>query len=689
MVDSIGRALAVVEFDMDGKIIAVNDNFLQLVGYEKQELIGQHHRILCSREEVESDEYKGFWRNLNEGNFQSGEFCRIGHEGNLVWIQAAYNPILDVSGKPWKVFKVAIDLTDRKAMEQDLLVAKDRAEQAAVAKGMFLANMSHEIRTPMNAIIGFTELLIDSPLNPTQHKHMQTVRQSARSLLGLLNDILDTAKLERGALELDKRAFSLKHLCEQILVELQLQADKKGLALNLEYPPETHDHVMGDELRIRQILINMLGNAIKFTATGEVRLKVDNTHKGVQMQVIDTGIGIAADRLEHIFTPFTQADASMARRFGGTGLGTTIARQLTELMGGKISVTSREGHGSCFTIFLPLTAASIEDRPAKIITAELPTLNILIADDVPQNIEVLELMLTRDGHQVRTANNGLDAWAKFQEGIFDIILMDIQMPDVDGLQASKIIRDWEKLQQRTPTPIIALTASVLPKDRQDAYNAGMNGFASKPIDKAVLYAEIARCLNLDIASPKIIANTNSKLAIIDVATAEARWGDSDRLYKAITQFCEEFKRNPLQMDSADSQTLAHRFKGAAANLGLNQVTQILAEIEKTQTPQPIQFASLALALSEVEAHIRNRLSAPQQIDDSNHDVPIALLECIAIACKHSTIDDEAMAQLKNLLSATDWSKLEDTLDQFDFDAATALLKEWMDNANWVNREPAK
>lgn len=694
VVQSIGRALAVAEFDMDGTIIAINDNFLHLTGYTREELVGRHHRTLCSREESGSHDYKLFWDNLNKGNFQSGEFRRIGRDGNSIWIQAAYNPILDVDGKPWKVFKVAIDLTDRKTMEHDLLIAKDRAEQAAVAKGMFLANMSHEIRTPMNAIIGFTELLIDSPLNPTQHKHMQTVRHSARSLLGLLNDILDTAKLERGALELDKRPFSLKQLCEQILAELQLQADKKGLALNLEYPPETNSYFMGDELRIRQILINMLGNAIKFTLQGHVRLKVDNTNNGVQLQVIDTGIGIAPDRIEHIFTPFTQADASMARRFGGTGLGTTIARQLTELMGGTISVTSEEGQGSCFTILLPLTVATAHDRPEKITNAQLPPLKILIADDVPQNLEVLELMLSRDGHQVRSSSNGLDAWTKFQEEIFDIILMDIQMPEVDGLQASKIIRDWEQLQQRKPIPIIALTASVLPKDQYDAYQAGMNGFASKPIDKIALYTEIARCLSLEIAehqAPGAYAPLNEDIApaVIDLASAEARWGDSERLYKAIAQFCEEFKRNPLKLDSSNSQALAHRFKGAAANLGLNQVTQILADIEQSQTPQVPQLAALALAMNDVDAQIRNRLSilsqtsALSQTDESQREVPVALLQRITAASQHSTIDDEAMTQLKTLMHSTHWSQLEDTLDQFDFDAATVLLEQWMNTATWV------
>jgi len=687
VVQAIGRALAVAEFDMDGTIIAANENFLQLTGYEKADLVGQHHRILCTPEEAASDDYKIFWNNLNQGNFQSGEFCRIGREGNTIWIQAAYSPILNADGKPWKIFKVAIDLTDRKAMEEDLLIAKDRAEQAAVAKGMFLANMSHEIRTPMNAIIGFTELLIDSPLNPSQHKHMQTVRHSARSLLGLLNDILDTAKLERDALELDNRPFSLKQLCEQILAELQLLADKKGLALNLEYLPETHNHVAGDELRIRQILMNIIGNAIKFTLEGEVLLKVENRKDGVQFQVIDTGIGIAADRIESIFTPFTQADASMARRFGGTGLGTTIARQLTELMGGTISLSSREGHGSCFTIFLPLAAANAEKRPQKVSITQLPPLNILIADDVPQNLEVLELMLKRDGHRITSASNGLTAWTKFQEETFNIILMDIQMPEVDGLQASRIIRDWEQLQQRNPTPIIALTASVLPKDREDAYQAGMNGFASKPIDKSVLYAEIARCLNLDteVHRPTTALSTDLTPAVIDVVAAEARWGDSERLYKAISQFCEEFKRNPLQEGSNDSQALAHRFKGAAANLGLNQVAQILADIEQSKTLESSQLAALALALAEVKTELAKHVKPEPQTNTADGEVPLDLLKRVATACQHSTIDDEGLEQLKALLSNLHSSQLEDTLDQFDFEAATALLQQWMNTATWVTQ----
>jgi two-component system sensor histidine kinase/response regulator len=690
VVQAMSKALAVAEFDMDGNIIAINNNFLALTGYAESEILGRHHRQLCLPEEVASEEYRLFWQKLQQGEFQSGEFCRVGIDGNQVWIQAAYNPILDVDGKPWKVFKVAIDLSERKAIERDLVVAKERAEQASIAKGMFLANMSHEIRTPMNAIIGFTELLLDSPLSPSQHKQMHTVRQSARSLLGLLNDILDTAKLERGALELDTHAFSMQELCQQIIAELQLQADRKGLVLHLDYPENLRTLVLGDELRIRQILLNLLGNAVKFTQQGEVRLKLQDAGNNIRIQIIDTGIGIAADRIEHIFTPFTQADASMARRFGGTGLGTTIARQLTELMGGTISVTSREGEGSCFEVLLPLGAASASEVSIATQATELPPLRILVADDVPQNRELLELILRRDGHEVWCANNGLEGWALYQEHIFDIVLMDIQMPEVDGLQATKIIREWERLQQRKAIPIIALTASVLPKDRKDADLAGMDGFASKPIDKPELYREIARCLQLD-NTPANNARPNTEALenpVIDFASAESRWGDKATLHKAIERFCNDFKHAPLSLENPDLSAQVHRLKGAAANLGLRRVTQILQQIEQpdsTATPlAELLLSSLPAAIAQVQTTLTGILPTPIHPSRAT-EVPQALLEVMVQACQRSSIDEECLIQLHQLMPASEQAQLDEALDMFDFDAAAKLLRHWITNAPWVTR----
>lgn len=684
VVHAISHAMAVAEFDMNGYIIDANENFLALTGYELKELYGKHHSILCRPEEINSKDYRDFWENLRQGNFQRGEFLRLGKAGKEIWIQAAYNPIFDADGKPWKIVKLATDLSERKAMETDLMIAKDHAEKASSAKGMFLANMSHEIRTPMNAIIGFTELLIHSDLQADQLKHLQTVRRSAGSLLALLNDILDTAKLERGALELDLEIFSLKELCNQILQELQIQADKKSLALIFDYSPGTRDYVLGDALRIRQVLINLVGNAVKFTLQGKITLQIAEDGANIIIKVIDTGIGIAEDRIHHIFTPFTQADASMARRFGGTGLGTTIARQLTELMGGTITATSVLGEGSCFEVSLPLPAAHATKKLRPTQLTPLPILNILIADDVPQNIEVLQLMLTRDGHRTTTASNGLEAFDRFQHSSFDIVLMDIQMPEVDGLQACKMIRQWEQEQAKKNTPIIALTASVLEQDRRDAKTAGMNGFASKPIDLIELYNEIARCLGIAQPAEKTLQQPSNSHAIIDWHNAGQRWGDRAVLTKAIHRFCSDSQHFLLLENNIDAKKIqqeAHRIKGAAANLGLMSLAQIAHQIEQENPITTKRFKDFSAMLARIDTELNK---APDNGDvivtaPLSGVIDIKLLKSLQQAYHHGSFDDEAYHQLAKLISPVALATLDEALEQFDFEAAETIVHTWIKN----------
>ncbi|WP_323814071.1 MHYT domain-containing protein [Cellvibrio sp. NN19] len=602
------------------------------------------------------------------------------------WVTERASGVYDEKGKLKWIDGVIIDITDSKAMQTDLVVAKDSAEQAATAKGMFLANMSHEIRTPMNAIIGFTELLLDSPQQPEQLRHLQTVNRSARSLLSLLNDILDTAKLERGAVELDTKAFSLHEAVQQIINEQVNQAQKKGLQLSVNFAKSMRDFVLGDELRLRQILLNLIGNAIKFTQHGSVTLDISEKNDRVIFKVIDTGIGIPADRIQHIFTPFTQADASMARRFGGTGLGTTIARQLTELMGGSINVTSELNQGSCFEVELPLPATEAIKPISAATTISLPILHILIADDVPQNIEVLQLMLTRDGHRTITASNGMEAFEQFKKHKFDLVLMDIQMPEVDGLQACRMIRQWEREQAVEATPIIALTASVLEQDRKDASTAGMNGFASKPIVRTELHNEIARCLGLIKTEATPTQNKNELTQDIDWQSAEQRWGDRTALTKAIQSFFADntkptafFMQPENQHKHLEAQQEAHRIKGAAANLGLISLMQVAQQIEQSETMNADLFEQMKTAFENIIAQIK-----PIETDKTNsaihHQWNRALLEKLLAAYSHGTFDDEAYRELTKTISSEHIAPLEQALDQFDFDLAANVIQSWIDQS---------
>ncbi|MGY8830296.1 MAG: ATP-binding protein, partial [Pseudomonadales bacterium] len=327
--------------------------------------------------------------------------------------------------------------------------------------------------------------------------------------------------------------------CEQVCATQRLSAENKGLTLKLDYPAQLLEFYRGDALRLQQVLTNLLGNAVKFTIEGRVCLHVQGEPGAIRLIVEDSGIGIAADRLEKIFEPFAQADASMSRRFGGTGLGTTISRQLVELMGGRLRVESTLGEGSRFIVELPLRAGQ---RLAPLVRQSLPqlaALHILAADDVPQNLELLQLNLQRLGHQVTCVADGQAAVEAFTHGTFDLILMDVQMPLVDGLEASRRIRALEAAGQRVPLPIIALTASVLDQDRQAALDAGMNGFASKPLDLPGLLAEMARLLGTAQQGGEPQQPVTASGGMFDWLRGASLWGGPVQMSQAIQRFLSE------------------------------------------------------------------------------------------------------------------------------------------------------
>lgn len=691
-VTAISKAMALTEFDLDGTILDINDNALALFGYDKAEVIGQHHAMFCPPELVVSEQYRQVWAELSAGHFRTGEYRRIGKGGREVWIQASYNPILDTDGKPFKVVKLATDLTPRRVMEQELRAARDRAEAAAAARSSFLANMSHEIRTPMNAIIGFTDLLLETSLSSEQRRHLSTVQQSSRSLLGLLNDILDTAKLDRGAIELEHLDFSLRELCEQVVATQRLAAENKGLQLHLEYPVTVSDLFCGDPLRLQQVLMNLLGNAVKFTQQGEVRLEVSGEPGAIRLAVRDTGIGIASDRLDKIFEPFAQADASMSRRFGGTGLGTTISRQLVELMGGRLRVESVEGRGSCFSVELPLQVGrrSVPQQPATL--PELGALNILAADDVRQNLELLQLNLQRLGYHVRGVADGESALRAFGEERFDVILMDVQMPGVDGLEASRRIRHLEAREGRQAIPIIALTASVLDRDRQAALDAGMNGFASKPLDMNALLWEMARLLGGQDGTRTPSGQTMSvEEGLFDWVRGSQLWGGPLRMAQAVGAFVVEQRtlvasiRRLLEAGEWDEgRALAHRLHGAASNLALTHLTQLARSIEHAFGVH--NEDSLQGLLAELEQTLKTIIEVVPQVPEWGSVAEIAVIDPgmlserlrqLRVVLARGGLDDASLSSLEQTLIGTSYAEvmgeLRTALDEFDFDQALVTL----------------
>ncbi|MBV2236032.1 MAG: PAS domain S-box protein [Sterolibacterium sp.] len=709
-VAAISRSLASAEYDLAGRLLTANDNFLKLMGYTLNEIRGCHQRIFCAPEEIVSTTYAQRWLRLLKGEFETGEYLRIGKNGRQVWLQASWNPILDAEGRPFKIIMLASDLSQRHAMEQELRVAKEQAEHAAAARSSFLANMSHEIRTPMNAIIGFSGALLDSPLDSEQRRQLNTVNQSARSLLRLLNDILDTAKLEKGAVLLESLDFSLRELCHQILEALQINANKKNLLLVLDYPEATPEYFRGDNLRLQQVLVNLLGNAIKFTERGQVTLRVRYLHDEInklRIDVVDTGIGMSTEQLAHIFDPFAQADASTTRRFGGTGLGTTISRQLVELMQGQISVDSTPGTGTTFSVHLPLPLGQMRQTNRTQRRLKLPALHILAVDDVSENLELLKILLSRDHHQLTLASSGSTAVTLCQETCFDLILMDLQMPGMDGLEATRRIRADELSQQRRPVPVIALSASVLAEDREAAQQAGMNGFADKPIDLSRLYAEIARVLNLEAleeletvvldtpenrsATPSGTAISGSPEAPIDWVRGQQLWGSQAQLQEAVQRFLLNNPDVPQHLQILQNQAdwpalaaLAHRVRGAAGNLGLTPLFKLLGALETAARDENSHTVNRLLAdcpaiwqavISNLQANLQDvpATTATHRLDAAVHQQAIRAIEQSSKALARGELSRSALAALAELLPAGWLNAIHDAIDSFDFARARQAL----------------
>jgi signal transduction histidine kinase/CheY-like chemotaxis protein len=431
-------------------------------------------------------------------------------DGHWIWIEANPTLVFDERGEPIEFIDVVRDVTQAKTVEADLEDARRRAEGAAAAKSAFLANMSHELRTPLTSIIGFSRLLGErDELVQESRRYARRILDASEALLAIINDVLDFSKLEAGQAELEIQPLSVRQLVDETCGIVAIQAAARGLELKAELDPKTPALIGGDTARLRQVLLNFLSNAVKFTEAGSITVKT--TWRGrkrsgrLRVEVIDTGAGIAAESLGRLFERFSQAEVSINRTHGGTGLGLAICKGMVELMGGEVGVDTVLGEGSSFWFEIPASAAAAPAaQPTEAeIAADCPPLSILMVDDTAVNRELVKLMLEPLGLKVEEASGGADGVQAAMTKSYDLILMDVRMPGVDGLEATRLIRAVSALNRRTP--ILALTADVQAENAAACRSAGMDDVLAKPIVPSELIGKLMQW-GSPAAEPKAAAS---------------------------------------------------------------------------------------------------------------------------------------------------------------------------------------
>ncbi len=524
------------------------------------------------------------------------------HDGSIRYTYSKGRPIY-VKKKVVKLLGAVLDITERKNFENELKKEKEKAEASAKAKELFLANTSHEIRTPMNAIIGIIELLKKTSLSEDQLDYLGIIESSSDNLLYILNDILDVSKIESGKLEFEQTGFRMKEVIKNVLKTSIYKARAKHLELSCNVGTKHDDLILlGDPVRLNQILLNLVNNAIKFTEKGHVIIDVTSKSKAdnqlrLKFHVIDTGIGIPEEKQQQIFEDFEQADTSTTRKYGGTGLGLSISRKLIEMMGGKLKVQSIVGKGSTFSFELNFRRGSHLDLQDSKIGQEynikklkLSDKSILIVEDQEFNLLIVRQILEPYGCRIDNAFNGKEAIKKFTDNNYDLILMDIQMPVMDGIETTRFIRDHMPYP-KSGIPIIALTAHAIKGDREKYLNLGMNNYLSKPFQARELILTIAQELKLDILTPeedKRPQNLSGQKKLYDLSQInEMSGGNKEFVIQMITSFIEqtkmaitEMKDQIDKMDYAEIAKIAHKHKTSFSFMGIQSLFEEIINIEE-------------------------------------------------------------------------------------------------------------
>ncbi len=486
-----------------GKITYVNDKFCQISKFSREELIGKDHKIINSGYHPK-EFIKNLWQTIASGEIWKGEVKNSAKDGSYYWVDTTIVPFFNDKGKPIQYIAIRADITEKKKVEADLIAAKKIAENSVKIKEEFLRNMSHEIRTPMNSIIGFTDLLLETKLNPDQNEFLGRIKKSSSTLLVLTNDILDSSKLESGKLIFESIDFDLIELIDQVIKMIEDKAKKKGIELSLFIDSKCPRYINGDPTRLNQVLLNLINNSVKFTEEGEVNMyvkhKIENDDSiNIIFKIEDTGIGMSEKAQKIIFERFTQARSDTTRKYGGSGLGLAIVKMIVDQRKGEIHLDSTLGKGTTFTITIPFNKCiqeqvsgdrnsllGQEDNKPKVFS--LKHLKILLVEDNLMNQALAKSRMKSWNCNIDIADNGVIALEKIENSIYDLILMDIQMPEMDGYETTKRIR---KLKPPIcEIPIIAMTADASSNDEEKSLKTGMNDYISKPFNPESLYNKI-------------------------------------------------------------------------------------------------------------------------------------------------------------------------------------------------------
>ena len=705
---------ALMTTDPAGIISDVNKQMEALTGCTRDELIGAPFKnFFTDPARAEA----GINQVLIQKKVTNYELTARDRDGKQTVVSYNATTLYDRDRVLQGVFAAARDITERKQYEESLRQATHRAEQANRAKSEFLANMSHEIRTPMNAVISLSYLLGQTTLNDQQQAFLDKVNLASKYLLTVLNNVLDLSKIEAGELIVERAAFSLPGLLKELADVMAIQASAKGIAFEIDCPPDLPPALEGDATLLGQILTNLLSNASKFTERGGVKLIVrllgcTANVATLSFVIKDTGIGIDPEVQARLFAPFVQADASITRRFGGTGLGLSIVKRLVKLMAGEVTLESAPGLGSEFRVVLSFVLASpdalvhLERVPVATGKSALIGVRVLVVDDSDINLDVTKRILELAGARVALARNGQEAIECLQAApqSIDVVLMDVQMPVLNGYDATQRIRADLAL---TALPIIALTAGALGSERDRAQAAGMNDFIIKPFDAQSLVRSILRQVtptHRPPAAPAAVAMADAppsaaswlEIEGVDSPDARERLGDDFNLFRSmLKRLLDEFADNAMPGIAQEPEDLAayagrmHKLSGSAGMLGASTIQRLASEIEAVSLEGGLERVTLLATALSTHLQALRRAAAEALRDDPNQTSqtvqeistaidPQALADFIGMLRMHnmSAVDsfNSQLPQLRGLLSQHSYEIVRDHISNLKFDEAARLLE---------------